>query len=95
MGKKKKGGGSKGPKVKPVTDGLLPIDMSRKQLLGHLVRLKDELDKEREERNFFMLERERLYQRWNLYMEQIAIEKAKVQSLKSHLQDVREIISKL
>lgn len=118
MGKKgKKKDGEK--KEKPVPDGLLPIDMSRKQLLGHAVRLKvfcvelqiqdncvvqsatrfsirfsyflawqDELDREREERNFFMLEREKLYQRWNLFMEQIAIEKAKVRALKSHLADV-------
>lgn len=90
MGKKKgkKSKGEKGPKLKPVPDGLLPIDMSRKQLITHLIRLQGELDKEREERNYYMLERERMYQRWNLFMEQIAIEKAKVQALKSHLADV-------
>ncbi|ODN03613.1 Growth arrest-specific protein 8 [Orchesella cincta] len=86
MGKKGKAGGG-GKKEKPVTDGLLPIDMSRKQLMGHVVRLQAELERERDERNWYMLEREKIFQRWNLLMEQIAVEKAKVQSLKSHLED--------
>jgi len=34
-----------------------------------------ELEREREERNFFMLEREKLFALWNLSMEQLAKEK--------------------
>lgn len=43
-----------------------------------------EIDREREERNFFMLERERQFLLWNMVLEQISQdkEKARVAELK-------------
>lgn len=38
-----------------------------------------ELDREREERNFFMLEREKLFALWNIAMEQLHAQKVKTQ----------------
>lgn len=47
-------------------DGLPVSDMSREQLLSHLTRLLDQLEKEREERNFFQLERDQIYGFWKV-----------------------------
>ncbi len=49
---------------------------------------KAEEEREREERNYFMLERQKFYQMWNLLMEQIALEKEKAALFDAHLQDV-------
>lgn len=46
------------------------------------------MDKEREERNYYMLEREKMFQMWNLLMEQIQLEKEKAALFDAHLQDV-------
>ncbi|CAL8120261.1 unnamed protein product [Orchesella dallaii] len=70
----KKKGGKKGAKI---VDGLATSEMTREQLVGHVKRIQMELDREREERNFFMLEREKLFALWNLAMEQVREQKVK------------------
>lgn len=45
--------------------------MSRDQLLNHLTRLLDQLEKEREERNFFQLERDQIYGFWKVAKEEV------------------------
>lgn len=40
--------------------------MSREQLLSHLTRLMEQLEKEREERNYFQLERDQLFNFWKV-----------------------------
>ncbi len=50
--------------------------------------LQAEVDREREERNFFMLEREKLFSLWNMVLEQLAIEKEKARLMDIHLDDV-------
>ena len=47
-------------------DGLPVSEMSREQLLSHLTRLLDQLEKEREERNYFQLERDQIYGFWKV-----------------------------
>uniref|UniRef100_A0A3Q3G6I9 Dynein regulatory complex subunit 4 n=1 Tax=Labrus bergylta TaxID=56723 RepID=A0A3Q3G6I9_9LABR len=60
---KKKGSSKKPPKVKtpPLIDGLTKDEMSKEQLEEHIVRLREELDREQEERNYFQLERDKIH----------------------------------
>lgn len=51
-------------------DGLPVSEMSRDQLLSHLTRLLEQLEKEREERNFFQLERDQIYGFWKVAKEE-------------------------
>ncbi|KAF2361245.1 Growth arrest-specific protein 8 [Trinorchestia longiramus] len=66
-GGKDKGGGKKGGgKANAMLDGLPMAAMTRDQLEGHVIRLKNELDREREERNFIQLELERTQRLWEV-----------------------------
>ena len=47
-------------------DGQPISEMTREQLMNHAVRLVEQLEKEREERNFFQLERDQLYGFWKV-----------------------------
>jgi len=46
------------------------------------------VEKEKEERNWHMLEREKLFQLWNLLIEQISLEKEKLALMSSHMEEV-------
>jgi hypothetical protein len=48
-----------------------------------------ELSREREERNFFMLEREKLYALWNLAIEQLSAAKMDVRLSHVQMDEVR------
>jgi hypothetical protein len=50
-----------------------------------------ELSREREERNFFMLEREKLYALWNLAIEQLSAAKMDVRLSHVQMDEVRNI----
>ena len=52
--------------------------MSRDQLLNHLTRLLDQLEKEREERNFFQLERDQIYGFWKVAQEEVEDTRARL-----------------
>ena len=52
-------------------DGLPASEMSRDQLLNHLTRVLDQLEKEREERNFFQLERDQIYGFWKVAKDEV------------------------
>ncbi|XP_042345466.1 dynein regulatory complex subunit 4-like [Plectropomus leopardus] len=60
----KKKDSSKKPPAKAKTpvliDGLTKEEMSKEQMEEHIVRLREELDREREERNYFQLERDKV-----------------------------------
>ena len=49
-----------------------------------------ELEREREERNFFMLEREKLFSLWNMTLEQIAIEKDRARLMEVQVADIEQ-----
>lgn len=55
-----------GKKVKPaeVVDALSTEEMNKDQLEEHIVRLREELDREREEKSYFQLERDRIQSLW-------------------------------
>ncbi|XP_061521670.1 dynein regulatory complex subunit 4 [Phycodurus eques] len=69
MPPKKKGTGKKSAKVKrsaALLDGLTKDELSKEQMIDHIVMLREELDREREERNYFQLERDQIHSFWDV-----------------------------
>ncbi|XP_031590619.1 dynein regulatory complex subunit 4-like [Oreochromis aureus] len=60
---KKKGGNVKSSTV---VDGLSTEDMSKDQLEDHIIRLREELDREQEEKSYFQLERDKIQAFWEI-----------------------------
>ena len=57
-------------------DGMPADEMTQEQLVEHLGRIKEELDREREERNFFQLERDKIHTFWEITRRQLEERKA-------------------
>ncbi|KFW03672.1 Growth arrest-specific protein 8, partial [Eurypyga helias] len=55
----------------PVVDAFSLKKMSKEQLEKHVVRLREELDREREERNYFQLERDKIHTFWEKTRQQL------------------------
>ncbi|XP_033985570.1 dynein regulatory complex subunit 4-like [Trematomus bernacchii] len=53
-------------KSSAVVDGLSTDEMSKDQLEEHIIRLREELDREREERSYFQLERDKIQAFWEI-----------------------------
>jgi hypothetical protein len=82
--KKKGGGGGKGSKKKSegyVIDGVSTTEMTREQLEAFARRLREELEREREERNFFQLERDKLRTFWEITKQQLEESRAELRSV--------------
>lgn len=54
-----------------VIDGVDTSSMTREQLEAFALRIKNELEREREERNFFQLERDKLRTFWEITRNQL------------------------
>lgn len=52
-------------------DGVDTAAMTRDQLEAFAIRLKNEMEREREERNFFQLERDKLREFWEITRNQL------------------------
>ncbi|XP_074485992.1 dynein regulatory complex subunit 4-like [Sebastes fasciatus] len=63
-------------KSSAVVDGLSTDEMSKDQLEEHIVRLREELDREREERSYFQLERDKIQAFWEISKRNLEEEKA-------------------
>ncbi|XP_068586838.1 dynein regulatory complex subunit 4-like isoform X2 [Cebidichthys violaceus] len=65
---KGKGSSKKPAKARTPTliDGFTKEELSKEQLEEHIVRLREELDREREERNYFQLERDKIHTFWEI-----------------------------
>ncbi|TNN87441.1 Transcription factor E2F4 [Liparis tanakae] len=65
---KSKGSSKKPAKAKTPTliDGFTKEELSKEQMEEHIVRLREELDREREERNYFQLERDKIHTFWEI-----------------------------
>ncbi|XP_029987142.1 dynein regulatory complex subunit 4 [Sphaeramia orbicularis] len=83
MPPKNKGSSKKPPKVKTPTliDGLTKDEMTKEQLEEHIARLREELDREREERNYFQLERDKIQTFWDITERQLKEAKAELTNL--------------
>ena len=86
-GKKKKSAKAKTPTV---IDGISTEEMSKEQLEEHIVRLREELDREREERNYFQLERDKVNTFWEITKRQLEEKKADLRNKDREMEDAEE-----
>jgi len=98
MPPKKKKSGKKGKKGKKsgkaktptVIDGISTEEMTKEQLEEHIVRLREELDREREERNYFQLERDKVNTFWEITKRQLEEKKAELRNKDREMEDAEE-----
>ncbi|KAG9272953.1 growth arrest-specific protein 8 [Astyanax mexicanus] len=88
--KKKGGKTAKGKKSPTVVDGLSTEEMSKEQLEDHIVRLREELDREREERNYFQLERDKIHTFWEITKRQLEEKKADLRNRDREMEEAEE-----
>ncbi|XP_019629401.1 PREDICTED: growth arrest-specific protein 8-like [Branchiostoma belcheri] len=89
---KKKSGKKKSAKAKTptVVDGISTEEMTKEQLEEHIVRLREELDREREERNYFQLERDKVNTFWEITKRQFEENKAELRNKDREMEDAEE-----
>ncbi|KAH3773858.1 dynein regulatory complex subunit 4-like [Dreissena polymorpha] len=98
MPAKKKKSGKKGKKGKKsgkaktptVIDGISMEEMSKEQLEEHILRLREELEREREERNYFQLERDKVNTFWEITKRQLEEKKAELRNKDREMEDAEE-----
>ncbi|XP_052815521.1 dynein regulatory complex subunit 4-like [Mya arenaria] len=98
MPAKKKKSGKKGKKGKKsgkaktptVIDGISTEEMTKEQLEEHILRLREELDREREERNYFQLERDKVNTFWEITKRQLEEKKAELRNKDREMEDAEE-----
>ena len=93
---KKKSGKKKGKKksakskTPTIVDGISTEEMSKEQLEEHIVRLREELDREREERNYFQLERDKVNTFWEITKRQLEERKAELRNKDREMEEAEE-----
>ena len=70
---KKKEGKEKKEKKAVLVDGLPADQMSPEQLLDYIEKLREEVDREREERNLIQLERDKINTFWDISKQQLEV----------------------
>ncbi|XP_063378394.1 dynein regulatory complex subunit 4 isoform X1 [Cydia fagiglandana] len=80
------------PKKAPVIiiDGVDTSDMTREKLEQFILRVKDELDKEREERNLFQLERDKIRTFWEITRQQLDEARAELRNRERMTEETQE-----
>ncbi|XP_077888369.1 dynein regulatory complex subunit 4 isoform X2 [Ictidomys tridecemlineatus] len=89
MAPKKKGRKGKA-KGTPIVDGLAPEDMTKEQVEEHVNRIREELDREREERNYFQLERDKIHTFWEITRRQLEEKKAELRNKDREMEEAEE-----
>ncbi|XP_066541477.1 dynein regulatory complex subunit 4 [Hoplias malabaricus] len=90
MPPKKKGAKAAKGKSPTVVDGLSTEEMSKEQLEEHIIRLREELDREREERNYFQLERDKIHTFWEITKRQLEEKKADLRNRDREIEEAEE-----
>jgi len=85
--KKKKSAKAKTPTI---VDGISTEEMSKEQLEEHIVRLREELDREREERNYFQLERDKVNTFWEITKRQLEESRAELRNKDREMEEAEE-----
>ncbi|RNA05776.1 growth arrest-specific 8-like, partial [Brachionus plicatilis] len=89
--KGKKGKKGKNKKNTPtVIEGISTEEMSKEQLEQHIVSIREELDREREERNYFQLERDKINTFWEITKRQLEEKKAELRNKDREMEDSEE-----
>ncbi|XP_055547834.1 dynein regulatory complex subunit 4 [Wyeomyia smithii] len=83
--------GPKKGKGSTVIDGVDTSSMSREQLEQFALRLRNEMEREREERNFFQLERDKLRTFWEITRKQLEEAKAVIRSKERDVEVAQEL----
>uniref|UniRef100_A0A3B4WFE4 Dynein regulatory complex subunit 4 n=1 Tax=Seriola lalandi dorsalis TaxID=1841481 RepID=A0A3B4WFE4_SERLL len=73
-----------------VVDGLSTEEMSKDQLEEHIVRLREELDREREERSYFQLERDKIQAFWEISKRNLEETKAELRNRSREREEAEE-----
>ncbi|KAL1256487.1 hypothetical protein QQF64_012032, partial [Cirrhinus molitorella] len=90
MSPKRKSSNKPKGKTPTVVDGLSTDEMSKEQLEEHIVRLREELDREREERNYFQLERDKIHTFWEITKRQLEEKKCELRNRERELEEGEE-----
>ncbi|XP_077060481.1 dynein regulatory complex subunit 4 isoform X3 [Siphateles boraxobius] len=90
MPPKKKSNKSPKGRTPTVVDGLSTEEMSKEQLEEHIVRLREELDREREERNYFQLERDKIHTFWEITKRHLEENKCELRNRERDLEEAEE-----
>ncbi|XP_049785045.1 dynein regulatory complex subunit 4 [Schistocerca cancellata] len=92
MPPKKKGGGKGGKKDGGgyIVDGVSTTEMTHEQLQEFAQRLKEEIDREREERNYFQLERDKLQTFWEITRQQLEETRAELRNKDREIEEAEE-----
>lgn len=88
--KKQAGKKGKGGKAPAVVDAVSLEEMSKEQLQEHVTRLRKELDREREERNYFQLERDKIHTFWEITRRQLEEKKAELRNKDREMEEAEE-----
>jgi len=89
-GKGKKGGKAKAPKLPTIIDGMSTEEMSKEELIAHITRMREALDREREERNFFQLERDKVSTFWEITKRQFDEKKSELRNKDREMEEAEE-----
>ncbi|XP_053555347.1 dynein regulatory complex subunit 4 [Bombina bombina] len=86
----KKSKSPKGKKSPAMVDGVSTKEMSNEQLEEHIVRLREELDREREERNYFQMERDKIHAFWEITRRQLDDKKSELRNKDREMEEAEE-----
>lgn len=89
-GKKGKGKAKGKNKTPTVIEGISTEEMTKEQLEEHIVNIREELDREREERNYFQLERDKINTFWEITKRQLDEKKAELRNKDREMEDSEE-----
>ncbi|XP_061883400.1 dynein regulatory complex subunit 4-like [Entelurus aequoreus] len=89
MPPKKKASGKRSAKAKPAAliDGLTKEELSKEQMIEHIVVLREELDREREERNYFQLERDKIHSFWDVTKKHLEEVTAQLRNIEKKIEE--------
>jgi len=85
---KKKGGGK--PKLPTVFDGISTDEMTKEELIAHMERMREALEREREERNYFQLERDKVNTFWEITKRQFDEKKSELRNKDREMEEAEE-----
>ncbi|KAL7055391.1 hypothetical protein AAHC03_022606 [Spirometra sp. Aus1] len=88
--KKKPVRGKASRKTPTVIDGVSTSEMTKEQLEEHVMRLREEMEREREERNYFQLERDKINTFWEVTKKQLEARNAELRLKSREMEEAEE-----
>lgn len=90
MAKKKGKKGKKAASLPIIVDGISTDEMTKEELVAHIERMRTALDREREERNYFQLERDKVATFWEITKRQFDDKKAELRNKDREMEEAEE-----